>query len=142
MAQSCPISSRKVNSNLVRIYSIQVSLLVLALILTKLPIFAFILLYDFSIRALRLPKLSPVHLIGKFIIGIFKIKPKMTDEAPKRFALYIGLSFSLALSLLYANRYYDVATITATILLICALLEAVFNYCLGCKIYQIIQSFK
>ncbi|WP_331774287.1 DUF4395 domain-containing protein [Sulfurospirillum sp. 1612] len=142
MSQSCPISNRKINGNLVRVYSIQVVLLGMLLLITTMPIFALILLYDFSIRALRLPNLSPIHLIGKFIIETLHIKPEMTDEAPKRFALFIGLFFSLSLSILYAGGSFVLGAVIAGILVVCALLEALFNYCVGCKVYQLLQLLK
>jgi len=142
MALSCPISNRQINGNLIRVYSIQVVILGTLLLITSMPLFALILLYDFSIRALRIPNLSPIHLIGKFIIQTFNIKPEMTDEAPKRFALFVGLLFSLLLSISYIGGFPLFGATIASILVFCALLEALFNYCVGCKVYQILQSLK
>ena len=142
MPLSCPISNRQINGNLVRVYSIQVVILGMLLLITSMPIFALILLYDFSIRALRVPNLSPIHLIGKFVVETLDIKPEMTDEAPKRFALFIGLFFSLLLSILYAGESLIFGAIIAGILVFCALLEALFNYCVGCKVYQFLQLLK
>ncbi|MDX1808773.1 MAG: DUF4395 domain-containing protein [Sulfurospirillaceae bacterium] len=139
MSRTCPISNRQINENLVRVYSVQVVILAALLLITNLPIFALILLYDFTIRALRLPQLSPIHNIGKFIVTKLKIKSHMSDEAPKRFALFIGLSISSALSLLYLGKFFIIGSMLAIVLITCALLEALFNYCLGCKIYQLIQ---
>lgn len=142
MSQSCPISNRQINGNLVRVYSIQVVILGILLLITSMPIFALILLYDFSIRALRIPRLSPIHLIGKFVVQSLSIKPEMTDEAPKRFALFIGLLFSLLISLSYVKGFYLFGETVAGILLFCALLEGLFNYCVGCKVYQFLQLLK
>lgn len=139
MSNSCPISNRQINGNLVRTYSVQVIILGALLLVTQLPLFAIILLYDFTVRALRLPSLSPIHTIGKFVITQFDIKPQMSDEAPKRFALFIGLGISLALSVLYLSNYLIIGAVLAIVLITCALLETLFNYCLGCKIYQLIQ---
>jgi len=142
MALSCPISNRRINGNLVRIYSIQVVILGILLLITSMPIFALILLYDFSIRAMRIPHLSPIHLIGKFIVQALNIKPEMTNEAPKRFAMFIGLFFSLLLSISYTGGFLLFGAIIANILVLCALLEALFNYCVGCKVYQFLQLLK
>ncbi len=142
MSKSCPISLRSIDSNLVRIISAQVSLVVMILLITKLPIFALILLFDFLARALRRQELSPFLLIGKSIVKILNLKENMCDEAPKRFALFMGLSISFTLSILYLINLPIYATIVSVILLICALLETMFDFCFGCKIYQILQLIK
>ena len=95
MAQVCPISSRRVDSNMVRIISFQVALFTVILLLTKESAFAAILLFDFFMRTLRQSHLSPFHLVGKFILDGWGVAPKLCDESPKRFALYLGLVISL-----------------------------------------------
>ncbi len=47
MGKTCPISSHKINSSLVRIFSFEISLIVLLLVITKEPIYAYVLLFDF-----------------------------------------------------------------------------------------------
>ncbi len=142
MSKSCPVSLRSIDSNLVRIISAQVSLVAILLIFTHLPVFAIILLFDFSARGLRQQEFSPFLLTGKVIIRLLNLKPKMCDEAPKRFALYMGLVISLSIGILYIINFDTLATITSAVLLTCALLETLFDFCLGCKIYQIIQIAK
>ncbi len=142
MSKSCPISLKSTDSNLVRIISAQVSLATMILLITKLPIFALILLFDFLARALRIQELSPFLLIGKSIVKILNLKEHMCDEAPKRFALFMGLSISFTLSILYLSNLPIYATIVSVILLVCALLETMFDFCFGCKIYQILQLLK
>ncbi len=142
MFKSCPISSRRIDSHIVRFISAQVSLITVLLIITKLPVFAIILLLDFVIRAFRKPQFSPFFIIGKFSIHLLNLKAKMCDEAPKRFALFMGLSITLAISILYIGNYETLAIIIASILLICALLETLFDFCLGCKVYQIFKILK
>ena len=142
MSKACPISSRRIDTNLVRLISTQVLIIAILLIYTKLPIFALILFIDFCARGARKPSFSPFFNIGKLAVITLKLHPNMTDEAPKRFALFMGLAFSFILSLLYISSYFETGTIVAVVLLICALLETIFDFCLGWKVYQVIQKFK
>ena len=139
MAQTCPISSRRVDSNMVRIISFQVALFTVILLLTQESLFAFILLFDFFIRTIRQQNFTPFYLVGKFVLNGWGVAPKLCDESPKRFALYLGLVISLVLVVFYAAGFTLVATAITIILLICALLETLFDFCIGCKIYYAIQ---
>ncbi len=142
MFKSCPISSRRIDSNLVRFISAQVSIVTMLLIVTKMPVFAIILLIDFVMRAFRKPNFSPFFIMARFGISIFRLKPKMCDEAPKRFAMFMGLVISLTLSILYIGHNEYISSTIAFILFGCAMLETLFDFCLGCKIYQIIKIVK
>ena len=139
MAQVCPISTRRVDSNMVRVISFQVVLFALILLFTQESIFALILLFDFAVRALRKAQWSPFHMVAKFILDGWGIAPKLCDESPKRFALFLGLVISLFLVVLYSAGFTAIATGITVILLICALLETVFDFCIGCKLYYAIQ---
>ncbi len=142
MSPSCPISTRRVDTNMIRIISFQVLIFTLALIFIQEKLFALILLFDFSVRALRMTGLSPFHTVGKFILNGWGAEPKLCDESPKRFALYLGLITSFFLSLFYISGNLEIATLIAIILLTCALLETLFDFCIGCKIYYAIQLLK
>lgn len=124
---------------MVRVISFQVALFTIILLITKESAFAFVLLFDFLMRTLRKPQLSPFHLIAKFVLEGWGIAPKLCDESPKRFALYLGLVTSLFLVVFYAAGFTTFATAITIILLICALLETLFDFCIGCKIYYAIQ---
>ena len=139
MAQVCPISTRRVDSNMVRVISFQVALFTVILLITKESAFAFVLLFDFFMRTLRKSQLSPFHMVAKFVLDGWGIAPKLCDESPKRFALYLGLVTSLFLVVFYAAGFTTFATAITIILLICALLETLFDFCIGCKIYYAIQ---
>ena len=139
MSQTCPISTRRVDSNMVRMISFQVALFTVILLITQESSFALILLFDFLMRTLRQPNLSPFHVVGKFILTGWGVAPKLCDESPKRFALYLGLVISLFLVVFYIAGFTTFATAISIILLICALLETLFDFCIGCKIYYAIQ---
>ena len=142
ISASCPISLRRVDANMVRAISLQVALFAVILLFTQESFFALVLLFDFTVRTLRLSKFSPFHLIAQFILTGWGIAPKLCDESPKRFALYMGLGISLVLAVLFAAGFTTVATFIAGVILVCALLETVFDFCIGCKIYYAIQLIK
>lgn len=142
MSPSCPISTRRVDLNMVRVISFQVALFTVTLLFTQEILLAVVLLFDFSMRVVRKLNLSPFHLISKFILEHWNVTPKLCDESPKRFALYMGLIISLALVLLLTAGLSKIATIIALVLLLCSLLETLFDYCIGCKIYYVIQRIK
>ena len=139
MSVSCPISLKRVDSNMVRIIAFQVALFTIMLLVTQESIFAMVLLFDFLIRAMRLNYLSPFQLFGNFILSLSSLTPKLCDESPKRFALYLGLIISSSLVVLFVMGVNTLATVISIILLICAVLEMAFDFCIGCKIYYYIQ---
>ena len=139
MSPSCPISAQRIDSNIVRIISFQVVIFVLMLLYTHAIPFALILLYDFVVRALRKPAWSPFAQIAKWSAKGLGLRPNYSNEAPKRFALYLGLVFTSVLVLLYAAGWVNAAAAVAVILLFCALLETLFDFCIGCKLYYAIQ---
>ena len=142
ISASCPISTRRVDSNIIRAISFQIALFAIILLVTQEKFFAFILLFDFTVRTLRFQKLSPFYLIAEFILTGWGVAPKLCDESPKRFALYLGLSISGLLVLLFAANLLTLATIIIVILFICAVLETLLDFCIGCKIYYGIQILK
>lgn len=139
MSPSCPISTRRVDSNMARIISFQVALFSMIFLVSQESFFMLVILFDFFIRALRQPNFSPFQIVGTFALKGWGIAPKLCDESPKRFALYLGLVTSLFIVVFYFTGFTTFATLVAVILLICALLETLFDFCIGCKLYYVIQ---
>ena len=141
MNQSCPVSLKNVDSNIVRLVALQTVIVGIVFIITKMPIFALILFYDFAARGVRLPKFSPFIIVAKWIVKMFKMQAKSTDEAPKRFALFIGLFMLILINALILIDEVDIQKTLMIILVICASLEAFFDYCVGCKVYWFVKKF-
>jgi len=139
MSPSCPISTRRVDANMVRMISFQVALFTFILLITQESSYALVIFFDFLMRALRLSSFSPFQMVGRFVLKGWRVAPKPCDESPKRFALYLGLVTSLFIVVLYFADFVLFATVVAVILLICALLETLFDFCIGCKLYYVIQ---
>jgi hypothetical protein len=139
VTKACPISFNRVDANFVRIIAVQVISIALLLIFTQKIIFALILLFDFSVRILNLKQLSILAYVAQFIIKSCKIEVKLCDEAPKRFALYMGIIIISLFTLLYFFQLNIMASLLVSTLLVCAFLEATFDYCIGCKVYHLFQ---
>jgi hypothetical protein len=139
LPQTCPISFKRVDANIIRIIAAQVISIALLLIFTQELIFALILFFDFSVRILNLKQLSIFSYIAQVIIKHFEIEVKLCDEAPKRFALYMGIIIIATFTLLYFLQLNIIASLLVFTLLVCAFLEATFDYCIGCKVYHLLQ---
>jgi hypothetical protein len=99
-----------------------------------------LLAFDFIIRAFLLPKYSLLASLGKFFVLRFRLKQQMVDSGPKIFAARIGVIFTLSGTLLFAFANVTAASIVGGILLVCAGLEAFFDFCLGCWMYSLLPG--
>jgi hypothetical protein len=142
MSPSCPISTRRVDAHMVRVISFQVALVTALYLFAGETFFAFLLLFDFIVRVVRRSDFSPFHVSAKYLLGVWGVQPKLCDESPKRFALYLGSVTAFFLLLSHIVGLYTFAMLVAVILLLCALLETVFDFCIGCKLYYAIQLIK
>ena len=136
MSPSCPISSRRIDSNMVRFISVEIAVTAIFLLLTQHIVFALLLLVDFSFRILRLKEYSPFSIVASYALKNMDIAPRMSDEAPKRFALYLGWSMTVLLTFFALMGYGQIVAVFAWVLLSCSLMEAVFEFCVGCTLYH------
>jgi len=83
---------------------------------------------------------SLIFMISKKTKKIFHIKNNIVDAAPKRLAMYFGLSFLSIIAILNIFGFTTLFYIFSAILLICISLEVVFSYCLGCEIYHLYKK--
>lgn len=140
MIKSCPITNIKVNETAVRIQAAFISVLGLVFILHAHYIWLFILLYDFSIRIAGHQNFSPLAIASRLIVKILSLKPHMVDAGAKKFAAKVGLIFVIIAIALFFLGMTQLSFYVVGILIICALLEAIIGYCVGCKFYQIWQT--
>jgi len=142
MSASCPISQRRVDTQIVRAISVLISITAVLFLLTSNIFLAYLLLIDFSLRLFRKNEFSPFFQLSLAILRAFNIQPRMSDEAPKRFALYLGWAMSLMIVSFVAFGAATYATLFIAILFVCATLEMLFEFCVGCKVYQYLKVFK
>ncbi len=135
MAPACPIAFRQIDGTVVRINSLTVSLMLMAYLLSSQILLIYVLAIDLVIRLFINKELSPINQTGRLIKAIIRAKTINTDAGAKRLAAYFALGFSWAVIALHVFELFDVAKIVTMIFVACSLLELVFNYCVGCKIY-------
>jgi hypothetical protein len=109
---------------------------------TQLKLFILIVLIDFIARVFRKEGYSPFAQTAKLILRQWGASPHYADESPKRFALYLGLGTTVAIVLLSVAGLFKAAVVVALILIICAFLEVLFDFCIGCKLYYVLQLVK
>lgn len=138
---SCPISLQKVDENSVRLNSIFVAFLSLFAAFFDLYFLLAVLMVDFVIKSIN-PLFSPFSRAANAILRLFGVKNVQIDYAPKRFASLVAATlFGLTLIFLYLDLFAASLTILV-IIVICALLEGILSYCVGCKVYNIFTALR
>jgi hypothetical protein len=140
LSYSCPINFESVDSYVSRFIALMVSFLLISYMITFNIFILYFLFFDFMMRLFCKKDYSPLFQISRVLKKIFRFKDKLTDSGAKRLAGYFGLFFILTLVTGNNLNFYIFSIIVSVIFLFCALLEAFFNYCLGCKIYFIIKK--
>lgn len=116
-----------------------VLLAVVAVTVTN-PVGYALLAIGFALRVSSGPTLSPFGQLSVRVIVPYLIKrTKLVPGPPKRFAQTIGLVVSGAALILSLFGLGLAAQIVTGILIVAALLESVFAFCLGCTIFGFLQ---
>ena len=63
------------------------------------------------------------------------------DPAPVRFSQGVGFAFALVATVGYAAEWTALGVTANVFALVAALLNAVFGFCLGCRMYLVLQRF-
>jgi len=100
-----------------------------------------VLAYGFVARALTGPKLSPLgQLVTRVITPALGIEPRLVPGPPKRFAQGIGAAFTVTAAwLTFGVDRFDLAQIVLGVLLVPAVLEAFFGFCVGCQLFGVLM---
>jgi hypothetical protein len=144
---SCPISGDQRDNNAVRIVAgqtliIAIAALIVANLVGLFPaeIIVGLLGLDFIIRAFIKPKYSPLATLARGITSGLNLKKVMVDSAPKIFAARVGVLFTVASTILFVIGLQLAGSIVLGILVICAFLESVLSFCVGCWVYALLPS--
>jgi len=132
----CPVDLVSVNENQARL----IALLVLGMGLVYLysgwwGIIVFLVL-DFSLRSFKLNKISPLALLAGTLVKLFKIGYTPTDQAPKRFAARMGLTFTTVILILHFLAFDSTVILLTLALCLFAFLESFLAICVGCYVYS------
>ena len=120
--------------NKIRLTAFLVFILTLIYIKTHFIIISIFLLIDFALRGFGFGKYSILGFVAEKLVVLLKLKEKPIYFPPKQFAAQVGFLFSL--TLVVFNIFEINHIIESAILLICAGLEAFFNFCVGCYVYN------
>jgi len=137
----CPISFKQVDENAARINALLSAFTVALFWVTSYKFIIVFLAVDFYIRGFIDPLYSFNTAISKSILRIKKSRPKLIDGSPKIFAAKLGLFMSISIVVLSVYDFQIFANIIGAMLIFFALLEGVLGYCVGCKIYALIEKF-
>lgn len=137
----CPISKKKIDNNVSRLTVFFTVIFMVAFIYTKNPIYMIIATTDTAIRAWLDIKYSPLKWMALKGVNLIKVNPDNIDLAKKTFASRLGMLCGLASVLLYFLGFEWTSLFIAGFWLLLAILDAVFNFCLGCIIYTLLSKF-
>ena len=130
-----------VNEVSARLVAGAVVLMAVAAILFDQPWITLVLAYGFIARVLTGPTLSPLgQLVTKVITPRLPFAEKPVAGPPKRFAQGVGVVFSVTAAVLALGfGLRGAAYMVLAMLAAAALLESVFAYCLGCKVFGLLM---
>lgn len=141
-AKSCPVSGVKADETVVRLVAAQVALLVVIAVLGQSAILSAVIAADFGLKAFGLAKFSLLKTVAKAIKSSLSLKSRMTDEAPKIFAVRTGLVMMLLLTASQLSGFTFTALSIGGLIVTFAALESVLGVCVGCLLYNEIYKFK
>ncbi len=142
MIQACPISFKRIDANQVRVHAAVITALLFVFVLGDAMWVMPLIAYDFAMRLFASPVYSPLVWLSREIKTCLGIGERMTDAAPKFFAAWLGLVMAVAIIGLAAAGLTPYVYALTAVFALCAILEAVFDYCIGCKIYMILRKFQ
>jgi hypothetical protein len=132
----CPVDLVSVNENKVRLVALLVLTLGLVYLWNGWWGIIVLLVGDFILRSFKLNKYSPLAFAADGLVKLFGIGHKPTDQAPKRFAARMGLTFTIVILLLHLLHYTLATIVLAWALCLFAFLESFLAICVGCYVYS------
>ncbi len=133
----CPVSSLRINETTVRITGFMMAAMIGLYAYTGIIYLVMVIAIDYFIRAFTSLKHSPFSWLASQMVQVFGLPGKEIDKAPKVFAARVGLLFALATVVLYYIHSTS-SVVVGLVLMGFALLESIFNVCVGCLVYTYI----
>ena len=133
----CPISPLRINNHVVRVVGFMMASMIAAYAVTNSVYFVAIISIDYFIRAFTPAKYSPFSWVAHQLVQSLNLTEVKIDKAPKIFAARVGFLFALTSTLLFFVNPLS-SLIVALVLMVFALLESVFDVCVGCLVYNYI----
>ena len=136
MSLICPISSVKIDSNTSRLTVFLNVLLMAGFLISLNPVFISIVAIDYFVRAALDIKYSPIRFVASRAVNAMNLRKKPINLAQKIFASRLGFLCAISSLILILLGYNTASIIVATLLMCLAILDSVFNFCVGCLIYN------
>ena len=140
-AAACPVSFEQVDKKLVKVYSSFILAILVLSLFMDCKIGIYFITVDFLIRVFIGIKYSPLCIIVTKSMKIAKIQPLLIDSGRKKIAAYVGLLFSVLISITFIFDYYLISKILTSIFIFAISLELIFDYCLACKMQSLYFKF-
>jgi hypothetical protein len=131
----CPISTLRINRNVVRITGFLMAAMIALYAYSGFIYFVIVIAIDYFIRAFIPVSYSPFSWLACQVARFFGLPERQTDKAPKIFAARVGFLFALATVALYFIHPTS-SLIVGLLLMSFALLESIFDFCVGCVVYK------
>jgi len=80
-------------------------------------------------------------IIAGVFVKLLQLKNKPVDRAPKRFAAFVGLSFSVMILAALLTDFITTAKVLLGVLMVFAALESLARFCAGCYVYSYLKRF-
>jgi hypothetical protein len=129
-----------VNDVAARTVATGVCLMAAAAIVLRQPWLTIPLAYGFVARVAAGPTLSPLGQIATRVVAPqLPQYRKLVPGPPKRFAQAIGAAFTVSALALWLAGVTTGTYVLLGVLLVPAVLEAGFGYCVGCKLFALLM---
>jgi hypothetical protein len=138
MASMCPISLKSVNEKAVQINAALTVLMIVLFLFTPHKWIILVLTIDFFVRGFLDASYSFFGSVSRMILRFFNSEPTMVDAGPKIFAAKIGFMFCCLIGAFYLMNWLIISVILSCIFAFFAGLEAIFKFCVACKIYPFV----
>ncbi|MCL7987257.1 DUF4395 domain-containing protein [Sphingobacterium sp. lm-10] len=123
------------DATVIRLVAAQVFVIAIVTLFTHSVLLIAFLLVDFAIRAFS-NQPSVLKWLAQKITTRLSVSPKPIFLPPKKFAALLGFIFTAIWLVFLIFGRPDLALVVGVVLLICAFLEAVFQVCVGCYVYN------
>jgi uncharacterized protein YggT (Ycf19 family) len=98
-----------------------------------------LLALGFLLRVVSGPKFSPFGLLAAKVVAPRLGPPRLVAGPPKRFAQGLGLAFSMTAAIFVTLGATTIGWALVGLLIVAAVLESVFAFCVGCAIFGFLQ---
>ncbi len=132
----CPIGKGTIDINVSRTTVFLNVVLMALFFITGHPIFILAVLIDYFIRAFLNSKYSPLRYISAALMKSLHMPGKTINQAQKVFASRLGMLCAFAALVFFYLEMPIGTNISLGMLLVLSFADSVFNFCVGCLIYN------